>query len=135
MKIHPHIAADGLPTAPSSHGASASTSANQGTASVGGAPIHLHIERLVVEGLPVDWRHGGALQSAVETELARLFRSDGFPGAASRAEADVAAGSIRLAADAGPWVIGREVGRRVYSSLHPTGQSHSSPTRQKGAIP
>ena len=35
--------------------------------------INLHIERLVLDGLPVESRQRALIQSAIETELARLL--------------------------------------------------------------
>lgn len=62
--------------------------------------INLHIERLVLDGLSVDARHGPTIQTAVERELARLLANrDG----AARLDADgmvtsVEGGLIRGAA-------------------------------------
>jgi hypothetical protein len=40
--------------------------------------IKLHIERLVLDGLPVEAHQGALIQSAVETELERLIAGDGL---------------------------------------------------------
>jgi hypothetical protein len=84
------------------------------------APIHLHIDRLVVEGLPVDWRQGGTLRAAVENELARLFRRDGFVRASSHAEADITGGMMRFEADASPRAIGCEIAQQVHTAIRHT---------------
>ena len=38
--------------------------------------INLHIERLVLDGLPIAHHHGPQVQTAVERELARLFAAE-----------------------------------------------------------
>jgi hypothetical protein len=43
--------------------------------------IHLHIERLILNGLPLEAAQGPAVQAAVETELVRLIADRGLaPG-------------------------------------------------------
>jgi len=41
--------------------------------------INLHVERLVLDGLPVTRSQGPLLQAAVEAELASLLAKDGLP--------------------------------------------------------
>jgi hypothetical protein len=40
--------------------------------------IHLHIERLVLEGLPLEAAQGPAVQAAIEDELTRLLGKGGI---------------------------------------------------------
>jgi len=40
--------------------------------------INVHIERLVLDGLPVERRDGPAIQHAVEAELTRLLGTNGL---------------------------------------------------------
>ena len=40
--------------------------------------IHLHIERLVLDGLPIDRGQGPHVQAAVEAELTRLLTENGL---------------------------------------------------------
>jgi hypothetical protein len=42
--------------------------------------IELHIERLVLEGIPIAPREGTLLHAAIHAELERLLRAEGFPG-------------------------------------------------------
>ena len=39
--------------------------------------INLHIERLILDGLPIEPRQRAQVQAAVEAELARLLRPAG----------------------------------------------------------
>lgn len=37
--------------------------------------VHLHIERLIVDGLPISTAQGALLKAALSSELARLFET------------------------------------------------------------
>lgn len=82
------------------------------------ASLHLHIERLVIDGLPLEGTEGTLFRSALETELTRLLRdggisTDGVRGVAldSLPHAQCA---LADAADA------RASGRRVAGTLYET---------------
>jgi hypothetical protein len=81
--------------------------------------IELHIERLVLEGMPVRERDRARIGAAVETELARLFRLPGGGNGwgAGGAVASVKAGAIRVEAATGPQRLGRQIARSVYGSM------------------
>ena len=42
--------------------------------------INVHIERLILDGLPVKGSDGSIIQAAVETELSRLLGEQGLAG-------------------------------------------------------
>ena len=46
--------------------------------------IHLHIERLILDGLPIERAQGPHVQAAVEAELSRLLTENGLAASASR---------------------------------------------------
>ena len=125
----------GHPSAPRANAQPSPARADRFAGPATRAPIHLHIDQLIVEGLPFDWRQGAALQAAVESELARLFRRDGFAGAVSSAESDVAGGTIRLESGATTRAIGREIGRRVHAAVTPPNSSITSDTLAPGGMP
>jgi hypothetical protein len=79
--------------------------------------VRLHIERLVLDGVPMPHRDRSRLLSAVESELARLFATRGVPHAAATGWATPAidGGSIAPAAHAA--TFGRDVARAVYRGL------------------
>jgi hypothetical protein len=88
--------------------------------------INLHIDRLVLDGLPVTDGDGARVRAAVVAELARLLAGGGLAPSTSLAEARVAAGEIHPGGGAGE--LGRAIGRQIYSSLNQTGHgtAHSS---------
>lgn len=45
--------------------------------------VHVHIDRLVLTGLPLDRRAGPAVEAAVAAELSRLFAAGEVPYAAT----------------------------------------------------
>jgi hypothetical protein len=81
--------------------------------------INIHIERLVLDGLPIARHQGPLVQAAVEAELARLLAADGLEvnlltgGALSH----VQAGSIQLARDGNPGQLGQQIAQTVYGGI------------------
>jgi hypothetical protein len=81
--------------------------------------INVHIERLILEGLPVSGHEGPHVRAAVEAELSRLlghhgiseeFRSGGaFP--------TLRASPMRLEAPTSPRQIGRQIAQSVYGGF------------------
>jgi hypothetical protein len=85
--------------------------------------INLHIERLVLDGLPLEQRQGPQLQAAVERELTRLLSSTSSSSAfvSSGSLATINAGAIHLAEDASPLGLGKQIASAVYDGI---GESH-----------
>jgi hypothetical protein len=84
--------------------------------------IDLHIERLVLEGLPIDRSQGGVIQRAVETALADMFQSGDLTGLSSRAEHSLRASPLRLTASVSPSGLGQQIGAAVYGALNQSDQ-------------
>ena len=76
--------------------------------------INLHIERLILEGLPEGHTGIGAV---IEAELARLLTRDGLAGAVSRHEASLSAAPIMLVRPADLQSVGKQIGGSVYETL------------------
>ena len=91
--------------------------------------INLHIERLVLDGLPITHSQGPLVQAAVEAELARLIATDGLQVGLLEGGARpyAAANAIELASDMTPARLGQQIARSVYGGL---GQD----TRNRGGI-
>jgi len=94
--------------------------------------VQLHIERLVLEGLPVSRVQGPMVQAAMEAELTRLLSVEGLATTASRAEPHVPAGHIHLIPDGGPRSIGQQIGGAVHHVLN---QSKQTTPIQKANAP
>lgn len=80
--------------------------------------IHLHIERLVLEGLPLSQGDGPLLQAALESELTRLMGDGLSPELAEGATVSrLKAQGIDVAPSDGPEAIGRKIAGSVYGGL------------------
>lgn len=81
--------------------------------------IKVHIEHLVLEGFPVERRHGPQVQAAVEAELSRLMSEGGLgPELASGgAVPSVRADAINSVGKS-PAQIGRQIARSVYGGIN-----------------
>jgi hypothetical protein len=73
--------------------------------------INVHIERLILDGLPVRTSQGRVLQASIERELARLLAGDGLASEvlAGRAVASLPHSTIEITTDAPPTVIARQI--------------------------
>jgi len=85
--------------------------------------IHVHIERLILDGMPIGRHQTGLVRAALEVELTRLLEADGTrasvsPNLSSRADASHApAATLRLAENASPTAVGAGIARAVHGSL------------------
>jgi hypothetical protein len=81
--------------------------------------INLHIERLVLEGLPLSSRHAPIVQLAVQQELTRLLGSNGIgPGLMSGGTMPRAAGgNMQLASETSPRQMGTQIAQSVHEGL------------------
>jgi hypothetical protein len=81
--------------------------------------INLHIERLVLDGLPVEHHHGPLVKAAVEAELSRLLSAAGLANslASGGAVPAVAAPQIQLPSNNNPIQLGEQIGRAVYGGI------------------
>jgi hypothetical protein len=81
--------------------------------------IELHIERLVLDGLPVTTAEGPRVRAAVESELARLLAAGGLNRelGGGRAVARISAPQISLGPRERPDAIGHAVARSVHGAI------------------
>lgn len=81
--------------------------------------INLHIERLILEGLPVTSLQGPQLQAAIEKELTRLLALHGLSDELRRGTAlpRVRAGTIQLGKDNQPARLGQSIARAVHEGI------------------
>jgi hypothetical protein len=81
--------------------------------------INLHIERLVLDGLPIGPHQGPLVQAAVETELTRLFAAEEMRSQlnfSSGATPQVTAPGIQVLNE-NPVSLGEQVARSVHGSI------------------
>jgi hypothetical protein len=80
--------------------------------------IKLHIERLVLDGLPVTRSQGPQVQVAMEAELARLMAEGGLAQelASGGALPSVLADGIKSVGGS-PAQIGRQIAKAVYGGI------------------
>lgn len=84
-----------------------------------GVNINLHIERLVLDGVPVGPGQAARVQAVVEAELARLLAADGLgPSLTSGGAMPYAQGdAIQLANDSNPTYLGTQIAQAAYGGL------------------
>jgi hypothetical protein len=81
--------------------------------------ISIHIERLILDGLPLQPRDGELLQAAVEAELSRLFIEGGIPSDLKNGgdQARIIAPALRLTPSPDAKATGAQIGGGIYSAL------------------
>jgi len=81
--------------------------------------IIVHIERLILEGLPIPPDQHLKVQVAVEAELARLLSADGLSASllSGGTWSRVPANAIELANDGTPVLLGQQIARAVYKGI------------------
>jgi hypothetical protein len=81
--------------------------------------IHIHVERLILDGLPVTKLQGPQVRAALEQELARLLTAHGLSnelrvgGAVPR----VRAGAIQIGKDSRPARLGQSIAHAVHEGI------------------
>ena len=81
--------------------------------------INLHIERLVLEGLPITTTEGAVIHKAIEHELARMLasRSPASDWGTGGAIAQLGAPQIAIHATERPQALGRRIAHSVYGGV------------------
>jgi hypothetical protein len=79
--------------------------------------IHVHIERLILDGLPVTSSQGVLVQAAVERELARLLTA-GMPAVTGGGLPSIQGGNLQLGSRVTPGRLGQQIGRAIHSGLN-----------------
>jgi hypothetical protein len=81
--------------------------------------LRVHIDRLILDGLPVARGEGPLVQAAVAAELSRLFTEGGLAPEwrSGGAVPSLPAGSIALTGGDGPAALGERIARAVYGGI------------------
>jgi hypothetical protein len=82
--------------------------------------IHLHIERVVLDGLVVGAAQAPQIAAAIQKELARLLAAGGLAPHARRGGAipRLRGGNIRPANQSSPAALGRQIAGAVYQGIN-----------------
>lgn len=81
--------------------------------------VRLHIERLVLDGLPLAQAGAPHVQAAIETELARLIADGGVSAdfAGQRVVPSLRGGDVRMTAGGGHGDLGRQIAGALYGGI------------------
>lgn len=81
--------------------------------------VRLHIERLILDDLPIPGSQRALVQGAVEQELARLIEVNGVgpDTMTGGARASVPQSVMHMAEGASPIQIGRQIAQAVYQGI------------------
>ncbi len=89
--------------------------------------VHLHIERLVLNGFSLNGAEAARLRMSVERECARMLastRAESWNGGVTR---QLQAAPVHLAPVNSPAVWGRQIARTLFASLLPQVSAASAP--------
>lgn len=95
--------------------------------------VRLHIERLVLDGLPVNHHQGTFVQAAIEIELTRLLAEGNLGAMSGGSFPHLPVASIQLAQDNQPSHTGQQIARAIYGGLKPAPTSPRLPHSTEGA--
>lgn len=89
--------------------------------------INVHIERLVLDGLPVARGESDSVRAAVETELTRLLTDKGFNTPSAYAVPHLSAAPIQLTHASRCWALGHQIAQAIYGTFTPaTASQHQT---------
>lgn len=95
--------------------------------------IELHIEELLLHGLPLARGQRSDVQAAVETELVRLLTEQGLNRSVAGATPHLSAGFIQLTRNDQPTHLGHQIAQAIYGGLTPTPASPRQTRSIEGA--
>jgi hypothetical protein len=81
--------------------------------------INLHIERLILDGLPIAQHQGAVVQAAVETELSRLLTERGLASSLQSGGAmpNLRTDGIQLTMGSNPTQMGQQIAQAFYGGF------------------
>jgi hypothetical protein len=94
--------------------------------------VNLHIERLVLDGLPLNRPQSAVLKSSLERELARLLEHRGINTLASGAVPELSAAAIQLSPDGRPAQWGRQIAHSLFSGMTSAPANVAQPKHLRG---
>ena len=82
--------------------------------------VSLHIERLVLDGLPLSAHSVGQLQTAIQSELGRLLTENRLVQTTPSAMHWISAPGFQAGSDSAPADLGKQIARSVFQSFNPS---------------
>jgi hypothetical protein len=84
--------------------------------------LRIHIERLILDGLPITHSQGPLVQAAVEIALSRLFAENGLAEylRTGITVPSVRANGIQVTSENDPTQLGTQIAQSVYSGIGDT---------------
>lgn len=81
--------------------------------------INLHIDRLILDGLPIPHSQRPLLQAAVEAELTRLLTTEGLSPHLINGGAipQISASDLQLNPNSNPTQLGQQIAQSVYGGI------------------
>ena len=79
--------------------------------------VDLHIERLVLDGVPLNRRQSVALKDALECELSRLLEHRGLASVAGISVPQLPVADIQLPPGSPPVQWGRQIARSLHAGI------------------
>lgn len=84
--------------------------------------IHLHIDRLIVEGLHISSTHGGPLKAALSAELSRLLATQEWSSSLrSESVAYLRGNTFSAAPSDSPRQLGNKIAKAVHGGVRRAG--------------
>src|SRR5260370_15084417 len=101
--------------------------------------INVHIERLILDGLPVTTTQGTQLQASIEREWGRLLAANGLRSElmAGGAMSHLPASAIQFANDAAPARLGHQIAQAVHGRIGSDGANdvrHDATNQTRKAV-
>jgi hypothetical protein len=87
--------------------------------------VHLHIDRLVLDGIAIERTHASKVRAAVEHELTRLMAVGGLASQLTSGGAvpRLSGGNIRFQKSTNARVLGRDIARALHQAIGVSGGS------------
>jgi hypothetical protein len=81
--------------------------------------ITLHIERLILDGVPIALHHRSVVQAALEAELTMLLSTGSLDNdlLGSASVPGLRVGNVQLSSDGNPHRLGIQIAQAIYSGI------------------
>jgi len=101
--------------------------------------IHLHIDRLILEGLPVSSMQGSQIRAAIQKELTQLLATHGLSGELRKGVSvpRMRAGTMQFGPESKPAKLGNSIAQAVHEGIGNPKQQSAGNTRlaDRGGVP